>query len=115
MKEKLSQKRILILSILILMIAFASSSFVLAQDGGEEPTRQRDIETQMDTRAVEPGGPGFVSISPHAFQPWSQTTQWAYFVDELYNPDAVGSFYYAHVSLPHNAIINKVVAYFYDT
>lgn len=123
MTHKFYSKIVLFLSVMILVMSFATGSVAVAQNGGEPQARYRDSQPNLEIILSSiSGGPGFVSISTRAFQPSSPTAEWAYyesfppgFFNELYNPSETNTeYYYAEVSLPHNASITQLTAFYYD-
>lgn len=60
------------------------------------------------------GGPGFVSVGPHAFKPILQTTSFSYIFGHLINTTNNPASFVAPVNLPHGATITQLVLYYLD-
>lgn len=117
MSRKNVAKTIIIMVVIGALILLAINSNAIAQEGGEEPTGHGETEADEETRTVVtvPGGPGFVSVIPHAFRPKYDGDEWVYLNNfELYNPAAVDLWEVAPINLPHGAVVNKFVLYYFD-
>ena len=83
-----------LVSLTIIGFLFASSSLLLA-----DPV---------------PGGPGYAIYHASAFLPTKSTITYNNFNSRLVNETAPFALFYAPVSLPHGATINKFILYYTD-
>jgi hypothetical protein len=111
---------ILLSAMVVLILTSFFASFAFAQEGidgqGLSNPGMPSASDATPTPVPEPGGPGFISVSPFAFTPYqaanpaSFTGQMIYFGSQGTDP----TIYIAPLNLPHGAIITKMVAYLLD-
>ena len=121
--------RSIVLLLAVILILMSTNAVAIAQDGSDTetptvplPSRtpvQRDDDISSSERSpIIPGGPGFISIHPSAFQPKDSDTPYGFYdVFELFNPAPVDSddgIYLAPVYPPNLAEFSQLVLYFYD-
>lgn len=113
MKHRFHFNRIIWITCLTILVLFSAYSFADAKNWAEKPAGKEENE---ESRVVTvPGGPGFISIPPTAFFPLALIDDWSFMDSALFNPSSTyNSILRAPVYLPHGAIVNKVVLYFYD-
>lgn len=125
--------RSIVLLLALVLILMSTNAVAIAQEGTDpevvitpSPTRMNpeggrqpiDI-SRAEPREVIPGGPGFVSIHPSAFQPKSSSSSYDFFgaepgISELFNSGSGIGYYLTPVDIPDHATINKMVVYFFD-
>lgn len=125
--------RSIFLTLAMVLILMSTNAVAIAQEGTDPelgvtpvPTRtnlevdRHPIDlSRTEPRAVIPGGPGFISIHPSAFQPKSSSSSYDFWgfgvgISELYNSASSKGYYLAPVDIPDHATINKMVVYFFD-
>jgi len=118
--------RSMVLVLAMVLILMSTNVVAIAQEGSDTessrttPQTRTPIQYDGDISSGErspiiPGGPGFISIHPSAFQPINSTTSYGFYrISELYNTETGPAYYLAPVNLPHNATITKLVVYFFD-
>ena len=123
--------RSLVLLLAVILILMSTNAVAIAQEGTEPETPRTPLPTRTpvqydgdissgDRSPIIPGGPGFISIHPSAFQPMNSSSSYDFFgsekaISELFNPASSGmGFYLAPVDLPDQATITKLVVYVHD-
>jgi hypothetical protein len=120
------------LMLAMILVLMSTNAVAVAQEGTDPelgitpvPTRtnlegdRHPIDlSRAEPRAVIPGGPGFISIHPSAFQPKNSSSSYDFYpndgLSELFNTGSNIGYYLAPVDIPDHATINKMVVYFFD-
>ena len=117
MHRKLSLPFVLGIVAVVAVISFVIGSFAFAQENSSPGTISGEgmPDSQEMAPIPVPGGPGFVSLNPFVFQPWSLSYTYAYYLQALYNTTSGQmATFIGDIQLPDHASINKFTLYYYD-
>lgn len=110
MNKNIGVKSLVFFAALILGVGLASGSRAAAQESDVSGAANPDQTSQS-----VPGGPGFDSLSGHAFVPASNAVNYSRGIASVYSTDSSETVFYAPVDILDGATINQLVLYYYDT